>query len=64
MKSISCRDMGMDCPWVGKGETLEDLAKQVKDHHMAEHPEYYEDTMKNMSDDEIMDMIEPYVKEE
>lgn len=64
MKTVSCKDMGIDCPWVGKAETIEELARKAKEHAMMDHKEYYEKEMKNMSDKEIEEMIKPYVKEE
>lgn len=64
MMTVSCKDMGVDCPWVGKAETMEELAKKVKEHAMMDHKEYYEKEMKNMSDQEMMDMMKTYVKEE
>jgi predicted small metal-binding protein len=64
MKTVACKNMGVDCPWVGKAETVEELAKMAKEHAMADHKEYFEANMKNMSDKEMEEMVKPYVKEE
>ena len=42
-KTVSCRDVGMDCDFVAKGETDEDILQQCaeharKDHNMIEIP--------------------------
>lgn len=59
---VSCRDMGVSCDFVAKGETIDEIVKQVKDHAMDKHPEKWEE-MKNMSDEEMKKMIESKVKE-
>lgn len=64
MKTVSRKDMGVDCPWAGKAETIEGLAMKVKEHAMMDHKEYYEEKIKSMSDNEVEEMINPYVKEE
>jgi predicted small metal-binding protein len=64
MKTIACKDMGIDCPWVGKAETMEELVKKVKEHAMQDHKEYWDSTMSKMSDGEIKEMAEKYVKDE
>lgn len=65
MKTISCKDIGMDdCSWKGEAATMDELVQQVKDHHKKNHKDYWEETMKEMSDEEIKNSIEPNVKEE
>ena len=64
MKTIDCKDMGMDCPWVGKAETMDELVMKAKEHAMADHKEMWNDKMSKMSDEEIKAMIEPHVKDE
>jgi predicted small metal-binding protein len=64
MKTLACKDMGMDCPWVGKAETKEELMKMAKEHAMEAHKEYWDSTMSKMSDEEMMKMMEPMMKEE
>ena len=31
-KTVSCRDVGMDCDFVAKGETTEDIMRQAAEH--------------------------------
>lgn len=33
----SCQDMGLNCPFVVKGETLEDVAKKALEHVREKH---------------------------
>lgn len=64
MKTIACKDMGIDCPWVGKAETEDELVKMSKEHAMADHKAYWDETMSKMSDDEAKETMKPYIKEE
>ena len=36
-KSISCRDVGVDCDFQATGETLEDVMRQCADHARSAH---------------------------
>lgn len=52
MKTLSCRDMGSNCPFIAKGETVDEVIRKMADHHKTEHPmEWLE--MKNMSPEDI-----------
>lgn len=64
MKTLACKDMGMDCPWVGKAETADELVKMAKEHAMADHKEYWDNTMSKMSDEDIKATMEPMMKDE
>jgi predicted small metal-binding protein len=37
MKALYCRDMGMNCNWVGRAESEEELMKQVAQHARETH---------------------------
>ena len=37
MKSIRCRDVGVDCDYEARGETVEDVLRQCIEHAKAEH---------------------------
>jgi predicted small metal-binding protein len=64
MKILACKDMGVDCPWVGKAETTEELLMMAKEHAMKDHKEYWDNTMSKMSDEEMRAMAEKFIKEE
>ena len=36
-KVVSCREVGVDCDFVAKGETVEDVLKQCAEHGRKEH---------------------------
>ena len=36
-KTVSCRDVGMDCDFVAKGETTEDIMQQAAEHARTAH---------------------------
>ena len=36
-KTVSCRDVGMDCDFVAKGETNEDIMRQAAEHARTAH---------------------------
>jgi predicted small metal-binding protein len=37
MLSINCRDVGVDCDYVAKGETEEELMKDAAEHAVKDH---------------------------
>ena len=37
MKTVTCREVGMDCDAVLKGETEEDIMKRATEHAMKDH---------------------------
>lgn len=37
MKQVACRDMGIDCDWVGTAETEEELMNMGSEHGKAVH---------------------------
>jgi len=56
-KTVSCRDVGMDCDFVAKGETDEDILQQCaeharKDHNMTEIPPEVVDKVRGAIRDE------------
>jgi predicted small metal-binding protein len=64
MKTLACKDMGVECDWVGKAETSDELVKMAKDHAMEAHKEYWDSTMSKMSDEDMKKMMEPMMKDE
>ena len=63
MKCLSCKDMGVDCPWVGKAETAEEVVKMSKEHAMKDHKAWWDETGSKMSDKEFMDVSMDKIKE-
>ena len=65
MKTVSCNDLGVpNCQFTAKGNALNDLVDQMKQHVQVSHPDYWESKMKDMKDSDITDMIRKKMKEE
>ena len=45
MLTVSCREVGMDCDYVCKGETEEEIMKNAEEHAMRDHGYKSEDLM-------------------
>lgn len=65
MKTLACRDMepSLNCDYVAKAETDEEVIKDLTAHGMSTHPEAME-KMKGMSEEEIRGMMMSHIKEE
>ncbi len=37
MKTLACRDVGVACDWVGKGNTVSEVMEKAKQHAKKEH---------------------------
>ena len=59
-KTFTCRDVGVDCPYVARGETEEDLMADVIKHGKEVHG--YTD--EQLSDPEMMKKVKSAIKEE
>ena len=56
------KDMGMDCDFVARGNTDEEVMKKMKDHVMTVHKD--EIKKMNMSDQELEKMMMPNITED
>ena len=63
MKTLSCKDMGVDCSFVAKGDTDEEVVKKLNDHAMKAHPEVVAEMSKKMSKEEMMDKMTSQIKD-
>ena len=63
MKTISCKDMGVDCGYVAKGETAEEAVNKLNAHATKAHPEVVEEMSKKMSEKEMIDDMMSKVKD-
>ena len=59
-KTFTCRDVGVDCPYVARGETEEDLMADVIKHGKEVHGY----TNEQLSDPEMMKKVKSAIKEE
>jgi predicted small metal-binding protein len=55
--------MGVDCPWVGKAETEEEVIQMSKEHAMKDHKEWWDMTGSKMSDMEMKAMAMDKIKD-
>jgi len=53
MKTLACKDMGSNCDFVAKGNTVEEVKSNMMNHVKMEH----KDMMDNMSSKEKEDMM-------
>lgn len=58
MRTITCKNMGVDCPWEGEANTLEELIDKVKEHAKKDHPDMWKDKLSKMSEEELHHMID------
>lgn len=63
MKCLACKDMGVDCPWVGKGETDDEVMMKAKEHAMMDHKEWWDETGSKMPEEEMRKMLMNTIKE-
>ncbi len=54
MKTLACKDMGVECDFVAKGSTNEEVKRKMMDHAGEAHPELID----NSSPEEIRMMEE------
>ncbi len=59
-KTFACRDLGIDCPYVARGETEEELIADVVKHGKEVHG-YTDEQLK---DPEMMKKVKAAIKEE
>ena len=63
MKCASCKDMGVDCPFVAKGETAEEAIEKSRQHAMTDHKEWWDETGSKMSEKDFKEMTMGVVKD-
>ena len=59
-KTFSCKDVGVECPYVARGETEEELMADISKHAKEVHG-YTEEQLK---DPEMMKKVKDAIKEE
>ncbi len=64
MKTLACMDMGVDCKYVAKAPTQEEVMQKSMDHVQKVHPDKLAEMMKTMSEDEMKEQMMQNIKEE
>lgn len=57
---LACRDLGVDCPYVSRGETMEELMIEATKHAK----EIHRYTDEQLTDPKMMEQIKAAVKQE
>ena len=57
-KTLSCRDVGMDCDFTARGETEEEIMQQIKEHALT-----HNFTEKELTE-EFLNRIKSAIKDE
>ncbi len=65
MKTLACKDIdpSLNCDYVARGEDMNALMADSKQHVASAHPEKMAQ-MADMSEEDMMKMVMPHVKEE
>lgn len=53
MKSLACKDMGMDCSFEVKHQDADEVMRSASDHAMHLHPDKIKEMKKTMSDSQM-----------
>jgi predicted small metal-binding protein len=64
MKTLACKDMGVECDFVAKAETTEETMKMATEHAMTTHKDKMDEMAKMMPADEMNAMMMAHVKDE
>jgi len=63
MKTISCKDMGVECDFSAQAETAEEAVKMLKDHAAQAHADKIAEMSATMSDEEMTNSMMSKVQE-
>jgi len=62
MKTLACSDFGMECDFVAKGKTNEEVMRAASEHVKRDHPQRWKKT-KDLSPLAQKEMMMPKIKE-
>lgn len=63
MKTLACKDMGVECDFVGKADTAEEVVQIVSEHATQAHPDKIAEMSKTMSPDDMTKAMMAQVKD-
>jgi len=64
MKTLACKDMGVECDYVAEAETEEEVMGMSMEHAKKVHKEKMDEMMENMTMDEMKEEMRSKIKEE
>ena len=53
MKTLSCKDMGVDCDFVAQGETADEVIKKASEHTQTAHADKIKEMTASMTSEEM-----------
>jgi predicted small metal-binding protein len=53
MKTLACRDLGITCDYIAKGQKDEEVVEAGLEHIKSEHPDYVKDMMETMNENDM-----------
>lgn len=62
MKSLACKDMGMDCSFEVKHKDADEVIRSASDHAMHIHPDKIKEMKKTMSDSQMKQAMTAAIK--
>ena len=62
MKTLACKDMGVECPFVAQADTDEEVINLARAHSMAEHADIVAERMKTMTPDQMLAAMTAQIK--
>lgn len=63
MKTIACKDAGMDCDFIATGTTDEEVMGKAMEHLESVHSDKLADMAKTMTPEQINDMAKGLIKD-
>ena len=63
-KTVSCKDMGVTCEFVAKGDTAEAAVATLSAHAVGSHKEAVDEMAKTMTPDQMKEAMMAKVKDE
>lgn len=64
MKILNCRDAGVDCDYVVKGKSEEDVIQKAMDHGRSAHPDRLRQLMADRSEHEVRIQLRSLIRDE
>lgn len=62
MKTLKCKDMGMNCDFVASGDSDNDVIEKMITHHEKSHMNEMKKMSESMSTEEIKDKMKAEIK--
>ena len=64
MKTISCKDLGINCPWVGRADNIYKLMEMATKHAVKRHNYYWDNRLNMLSEEELKKIMISHVRDD